>query len=138
MHESINDLYNCGVMAQGASVAAVVCALEQAKMGTAEDARRIPTHGRLRFAICCSGYPSPVPEHQQLQQSIGSVELPSLHVYGVSNEDRQVSAQESRALAELFDVKQRYAVEHSSGHIISGNKAVVHRLRGFLERQMAA
>ena len=79
-----------------------------------------------------------MPEHQQLQQSVGSIELPSLHVYGVSNEDRQVSAQESRALAELFDVKQRYAVEHSSGHIIPCNKAVINRIRCFLERHLAA
>ena len=130
--------YKSGVMVQGASVAAAVCALQQVKMGTAGDSELDPTHGRLRFAICCSGYPSPVLEHQQLQESVGSIELPSLHVYGVSNEDRQISAHESRALAELFDVKQRYVVEHSSGHIIPCNRAVINRIRCFLERHMAA
>ena len=125
-------------MVQGASIAAAVCALQQAEMGTAVHGEKAPTHGRLRFAICCSGYPSPVPEHQQLLDSIGSIGLPSLHVYGVSNKDHQVSAQESWALAEMFDVEQRYAVEHSSGHIIPGNKVVINRIRSFLERHMAA
>ena len=138
MHHFAEGLYSCGVMMQGASIAAAVCALQQAKMGVAEDAdSHSPTHGRLRFVICCSGYPSPVLEHQQLQESISSIQLPSLHVHGVSNEDRQVSAQESRALAELFDVERRYTLEHSSGHIIPCNKTVVKRIRCFLERHLA-
>ena len=120
---------------QGAAIAAAVCGIQQAK------ASRTPARcgggsqdSCLRFVICCSGYPSPVAEHQQLQESADTIQLPSLHIYGVKDEVRQVSAQESRALTEQFDIKQRYVVEHSSGHIIPSSKAVVNRIRCFLQK----
>ena len=120
---------------QGAAIAAAVCGLQQA------EASRTPASfgggsqdSCLRFVICCSGYPSPVAEHKQLQESADAIQLPSLHIYGAKDEDRQVSFQESRALAEQFDIRQRYVVEHSSGHIIPSSKAVVSRIRCFLQK----
>ena len=129
-------MYTVYAHAQGAAIAAAVCALQQEgkSIRKGPDQQDCSGDRHLRFAICCSGYPSPVQEHKQLQESVGSITLPSLHVYGVKDEDRQVSAQESRALAEHFDVKQRYIVEHTSGHIIPSTKAFVSRIRGFLER----
>lgn len=119
---------------QGAAIAAAVCAIQQSETSREANAqqhcsRDIPLH----FAICCSGYPSAVQEHQELQKSIGSIRLPSLHVYGAKGEDRQVAAQESRALSEQFDITQRYVIEHSCGHVIPSSKAVVNRMRDFLK-----
>ena len=119
---------------QGAAVAAAVAAIQRATSRADEDQESCSQAGRVRFAICCSGYPSPVEEHQQRQNALGSIRLPSLHIYGAKDEDRQISATESRALAEHFDLTQRYVLEHSSGHVIPSSRGVVNRIRDFLKR----
>ena len=121
---------------QGAAIAAAVSAIQQATSTGAQPQEKCSQDGHLRFAICCSGYPSPVLEHQQRQKALGSIRLPSLHVYGAKDEDRQISAMESRALAEHFDIAQRYVVEHSSGHVIPSTRGVVNRIREFLKRHV--
>ena len=78
-------------MLQGAAVAAVLCALQQrASLAPSElpgDAEPWPP---LRFAVMCSGFPSPCPEHQQLLAAEAPLRLPSLHIYGAQHRaDRQ-------------------------------------------------
>lgn len=90
-------------LSQGAAVAAVLAA--QQGSGSAAP----PPRG-VRFAILCSGYRSPVPEHLRLldaASAAGGVALPSLHIYGAARGpsgqgDRQVSPDESAALAACF------------------------------------
>ena len=123
---------------QGAAIAAAVCALQQSETSEEAHARQhCSRESPLHFAICCSGYPSAVQEHQELQKYIGSIRLPSLHIYGAKGEDRQVAAQQSRALSEQFDITQRYVIEHSSGHVIPSSKAIVNRMRDFLKSRAA-
>jgi hypothetical protein len=108
---------------QGASIAAVLCAMQQ------QHERGQP---QLRFAILCSGYPSPVAEHRRLHADVGPISLPSLHVYGAAREDRQVGMHESEALQDHFDVVSRHTIEHTAGHIIPACKTVVAGLAKFL------
>ena len=80
---------------QGAAVAAVLCALLQEGAGggglqlagsTAADSSGSPDQLQpLRFAILCSGYASPVPEHRELLgrcRQAGGIRLASLHIFG--------------------------------------------------------
>ena len=66
---------------------------------------------RLRFAICISGFPSRADAHRMLTLP-GSIDLPSLHVYG--EKDTWVSRERTRALADCF-VGPR-VVSHTGGH----------------------
>ncbi len=92
----------------------------------------------LRFAILCSGYVSPAPEHQQLQAAAGSISLPSLHVFGTKSDAARscggISAGESRALADCFDPCQRVVAEHSHGHYIPVSKPVLSHITQFLRQ----
>ena len=134
-HQFVDTLLKIELYAvQGAAIAAAVCATQQDIGRGAQAQERCSPEGSLRFAICCSGYPSPVQEYQQHQRGLASIGLPSLHIYGARDEDRQITALESRALAEHFDITQRYVIEHSSGHVIPSSKAVVTRIRDFLKR----
>ena len=110
---------------QGASVAAVLCALQQQRHSS-----------WLRFAILCSGSPSPLAEHRRLHANVGRISLPSLHVYGAGagDGDRQVGMEESRALAECFEPALQQSIEHSGGHIIPAGKAVLAGFTRFLTR----
>lgn len=67
----------------------------------------------LRFAICISGFASRAEEHAALMQP-GSVELPSLHIYG--EQDVLVDNDRSRALAACF-LNARVAT-HAGGHFV--------------------
>lgn len=121
---------------QGAAIAAAVCASQQTTGRAGQPQERCSQDGCLRFAVCCSGYPSPVQEHRQQQKTLHSLRLPSLHIYGGRDEDRQIAALESRALAEQYDVTQRHVIEHSSGHIIPSSKAIVNQIRDFLTKHV--
>ncbi|PSC70407.1 rhodanese-like domain-containing 6 isoform X1 [Micractinium conductrix] len=93
--------------------------------------------GALRFAIMCSGYRSPLPAHAALLDAAaaaGGAPIPTLHIYGAGSADRQISGQESAALAECFDPTQRFVVRHAGGHLIPSCKSVVARLLAFLQR----
>ena len=48
-----------------------------------------------------------------------------------------MAALESRALAEQFDITQRYVIEHSCGHVVPSSRAVVNRIRDFLKRHVS-
>ncbi|BDA43290.1 probable thiosulfate sulfurtransferase/rhodanese-like domain-containing protein at N-terminal half [Coccomyxa sp. Obi] len=125
-----------GVMgySQGASVATALCAHQQLCQGDPVG----PGWQPLRFAILCSGYVSPAPEHQQLHAAAGSISLPSLHVFGTKTDAASscggVSAAESRALADCFDPCQRLVVEHSGGHYIPISKPVLTLFTQFLRQ----
>ena len=82
---------------QGAAVAAVLAAqqwqqqtekrLGQAGSGADSciETAAAASPSQLQFAILCSGYRSPLPEHRQLLETAaaaGGVALPSLHIYG--------------------------------------------------------
>ena len=64
----------------------------------------------LRFAVLCSGYRSALPAHRALLDAAavaGGVALPSLHLCGApaagpGKGDRQISPDESLALADCF------------------------------------
>ncbi|EFN56380.1 hypothetical protein CHLNCDRAFT_57621 [Chlorella variabilis] len=93
----------------------------------------------LRFAILCSGYRSPLPEHRRVLKAAaaaGGAALPTLHIYGTGTagwgEDRQIGAQHSAELADCFDPTQRFVVRHAGGHVIPASKAVAGRLHDFL------
>jgi len=79
--------------AQGAAVAAVLCALQQQR---AEYARGACAGARgcwppLRMAVLCSGFPSPCAEHAEVLLAQAPLRLPSLHIYGGARDaDRQV------------------------------------------------
>jgi hypothetical protein len=113
---------------QGASIAAVLCALQQQGALVDQHSSTLP----LRFAILCSGYISPAEEHKRLHAAVGSICLPSLHVYGMGGEDRQVSLTESRALRELFDARCAHIIEHQAGHYVPGNKTMSASFMAFL------
>ncbi|GLC50616.1 hypothetical protein PLESTB_000399800 [Pleodorina starrii] len=111
---------------QGASVAAVLCALQQQQQQRLKQQLTQPQPPQqqqqpdpdgcdfgFRFAILASGFPSPLPEHRQLLAEVGPLALPSLHVYGsgggggaaaaaAGGGDRQIHPRESEALAAAF------------------------------------
>ncbi|CAM6039401.1 unnamed protein product [Sphagnum compactum] len=105
---------------QGAAIAAVLCQL------------RSSSNMDFRFVILCSGFPSPVLQHQQLIEtgSVGGIACPSLHIFG--RQDRQIGVCKSKQLVELFDANMRMIVEHDSGHIIPTKPQYVQQYVQFL------
>ena len=89
---------------QGAAVAAMLCALQQRASrappdptGSGSDAEPWPP---LRFAVLCSGFASPCPEHQRLLAAEALLQLPSLHIYGAQRHaDRQARSHFGIAIA---------------------------------------
>lgn len=76
---------------QGAAVAAVLCALQQQSSRAAAASSDEDAWPRLRFAVLCSGFASPCPEHGRLLRAQAPLQLPSLHIYGANHHvDRQV------------------------------------------------
>lgn len=117
---------------QGASIAAAACAYQQKRTSYTTDGADVEGWQPLRFAILCSGYVSPAPEHQQLHADAGSISMPSLHVYGTKAKDGGITAVESRLLADMFDSSLRQTVKYNGGHYIPVTKAVLAQLRAFL------
>jgi predicted esterase len=103
---------------QGASIASLVAARECRKR-----AKR-----RFTFVICCSGYPSPLrtKEHEEI------VSMPSLHVYGATKQDRQISEPESKSLWEQFDATKRVLLRHTAGHVIPSTRLAATRMAEFI------
>lgn len=116
-----------GVMgfSQGASIAAVLCALKQTG-GIPDDS--------FKFAIIASGYLSQVDEHLEIFSSIKKICVPSLHIYGVMGDDRQVSVQASGELLAHFDDRTAHTVRHNMGHIIPSTKSYVEEYKAFLSQ----
>lgn len=81
---------------QGAALAGLVAALRS---------------DRIRFAICISGFPSRADAHRMLTIP-GSIDLPSLHVYG--ERDAWIAPERTRALAACFVAPR--IVSHAGGH----------------------
>jgi hypothetical protein len=105
---------------QGAAIAAVLCQL------------RSSSNMDFRFVILCSGFPSPVLQHQQVIETgaVGGIACPSLHIFG--RQDRQIGVCKSKQLVELFDANMRMIVEHDSGHIIPTKPQYVQQYVQFL------
>ncbi|CAM6017016.1 unnamed protein product [Sphagnum balticum] len=105
---------------QGAAIAAVLCQL------------RSSSNMDFRFVILCSGFPSPVLQHQQLIETgaVDGIACPSLHIFG--RQDRQIGVCKSKQLVDLFDANTRMIVEHDSGHIIPTKPQYVQQYVQFL------
>jgi len=83
--------------AQGAAVAAVLCALQQQQQQQRAAGARGACAGAggcwppLRMAVLCSGFSSPCAEHAEVLRAQAPLRLPSLHIYGgARHADRQV------------------------------------------------
>lgn len=85
-----------------------------------------------RFVLLASGYPSPCTEHMQLLQDAGPVLLPSMHMFGVGGDDRQVPATASEQLMQWYGAEGRCSMKHAGGHHIPSDKESIARLRQFL------
>ncbi|GAQ88930.1 hypothetical protein KFL_004700120 [Klebsormidium nitens] len=110
---------------QGAAVAAALC-----RCTTTADGFGDKNESTFRFAVLCSGFPSPA----EGTQGVGPqrIDLPSLHVFGsVKGNDRQIAAAESERLAEQFEPRPRVIVRHSAGHIIPVSRSHVNQYRSF-------
>lgn len=89
----------------------------------------------FRFAVLCSGYLSRAAENRQTLHRIGSISLPSLHVFGRKDADQQVGASESAALEVAFDPTSAVAAEHKSrGHYLPADKQSLLTYRKFLRQ----
>ncbi|KAA8499568.1 Rhodanese-like domain-containing protein 6 [Porphyridium purpureum] len=113
---------------QGAAVAAAVA--------EAQSKGRFPEAFQFRFFILCSGYP---PQALKVETPIRGarrlVEIPTLHVFGSAERDRQIPQAASESLASLF--RDPVVHRHSFGHIIpiQEESILVYRkfLRSFLD-----
>ncbi len=88
----------------------------------------------FRFAIIASGYPAAGQQAQQLLRAVQPLALPSLHIYGSSGEDRQVSSAASAELEAMFDSAGRWVMRHQSGHILPVARSYVTTYRQFLQQ----
>lgn len=123
---ALNDLGPFdGIMgfSQGASIAAVLCAMKQA--GAIPDSS-------FKFAVIASGYLSQADEHIKIFHRVGKISTPSLHIFGVGGDDRQVSVQASSELLSHFDSRTAHTVRHNMGHIIPSTKSYVEEYKLFL------
>ncbi|KAL4519970.1 hypothetical protein Ndes2437B_g04392 [Nannochloris sp. 'desiccata'] len=106
---------------QGASIAALLAARECHERPTKEERR-------FKFVICCSGYPSPLRNKEQEK----TVLMPSLHVYGATKQDKQISEPESKSLWEQFDAAKRVLLRHNAGHVIPSTRLAAARIADFI------
>lgn len=89
----------------------------------------------FRFAILCSGYVSPVREHEKLLyewRRVGGIPLPSLHIFGSGMNDRQISPDYSKELLACFKPDMASVVQHDLGHLIPATAHVTKQMRTFL------
>jgi len=104
---------------QGASIASLLAAREC----------RERTKRRFKFAISCSGYSSPLLSDKEQERTIS---MPSLHVYGATKQDRQISQPESKSLWEQFDATKRVLLRHNAGHVIPSTRLAAARIAEFI------
>lgn len=109
---------------QGASVAAALCMLGPSSQGN--------NSVNFNFVMLCSGFPSPVPLHQELMARGAGIACPSLHIFG--EQDRQIGHSKSEQLANLFNDDMREVIEHTYGHIIPTKPRYVEQYVQFLNR----
>lgn len=112
---------------QGCAVAAAMCALQEDVLSSS---------GRLdwkalKFAILCSGYPSPLAEHEDVLHRIGCIRLPSLHISGSDQRDRQMNKKNACSLADWFTLENRLVLHHEGGHTIPSNRLLMDQCRKF-------
>eukprot|EP00884_Botryococcus_braunii_P022116 jgi/Botrbrau1/8589/Bobra.0380s0010.1 len=113
---------------QGCAVAAAICALQmEALTSSSTNLDWEP----LKFAILCSGYPSPLPEHASLLQRIGCIQMPSLHISGSDQRDRQMSKRNACSLADWFSLENRLVLHHEGGHTVPSNRLLMDQCRNF-------
>lgn len=124
--------------AQGCAAAAAMCALQQEMMSCNSETsvRPMPAWQPLKFALLCSGYPSPVPEHVNLLERITKIQMPSLHISGSDERDSQMSKANACALADLFSSDSRLVLHHEGGHTVPSNRLLVTHCKDFLVRAM--
>src|SRR5882757_1039345 len=80
------------------------------------------------FAVMVGGFKNDAPAHAPLYQH--QFTLPSVHIIGRT--DGVIPPRESEALAAQFE--NPVVLEHSGGHVVPGDAAVVDGLTAFLER----
>ena len=93
-------------------------------------------HWSFRFAMLCSGYVSKCPALTSVLELVGPLAVPSLHVFGTSDEDRQVFEPESRALVAVFDPTTSQVMAHDKGHIIPSTRSDVAKYTEFFATAM--
>lgn len=112
---------------QGAAIAAALCPLR------CTDTQKLVD---FKFVICCSGYPSPAPEHVVMScasKSGALFDCPSLHVFGGGDgHDRQITPFESEQLASLFESDSSVLLRHEFGHLIPSQSTYTKTYKNFL------
>jgi len=83
------------------------------------------------FAMMVGGFRSDSPAHAYLYAATESYELPSLHIYGRS--DQVVPIEDSRILAAQF--ASPVVLEHQGGHVIAGTPAIRQGVADFLDQR---
>ena len=140
---------------QGAAVAAALCAQQQLQQQQ-QPLTCANAVAPLRFAILCSGFPSAAAEHKTVHAGVGSLQLPTLHMFGAHTahdttaaghdhpgphpvshvgppyNDRQVGTAASRLLLDMCEPRLCHVVEHSNAHIIPVDKRSIQQFRSFL------
>lgn len=111
---------------QGAAVAAVLAALE---------CQRPVESRRFNFVILCSGYISALPDHRELLQNwqaAGGIPLPSMHVFGAGQQDRQVGESDSEDLMQCFKTELVRVLRHEAGHLIPATRQATAQMAEFI------
>ena len=84
---------------------------------------------RLAFVMLCSGHVGVSAEAQSCVRAAAPLQTPSLHVYGSSGADRQVSQAQSDALAACFAAPCKRV--HDRGHVIPAARSDVDAYQAF-------
>ncbi|PRW45114.1 rhodanese-like domain-containing 6 isoform X1 [Chlorella sorokiniana] len=91
--------------------------------------------GRRLRILCLHGFRQSARSFEAKAAAAAGVALPSLHIFGGGGGDRQISTEESAALAGCFHPAQRTEGRHSAGHLIPSSGPVLAALREFLQQQ---
>ena len=89
---------------------------------------------RFEFVMLCSGHLGACKAVQQIVADAAPLQTPSLHVFGVSGQDRQVPMDASRTLASCFE--QPTIQTHERGHVIPSARADVDKYLHFFRGAM--
>jgi hypothetical protein len=88
------------------------------------------------FVMLCSGHLGGSPEVAAALQASGPLRTKALHVFGVSQKDRQVNEAQSRALVECYCDWE--VMEHDNGHVVPSSRMHAKKYLEFFRSALAA
>lgn len=100
------------------------------------EAREVVGNARLEFAVLCTAFMPRAESAEVMRQKIGTIELPSLHVFAQtdSRKQAQIPIEESLSVQNWFDQDRCCVLRVARGHALPADRQSIGTYRRFLKQ----